>query len=98
MIDIATEEVFPLSDVPDRLGHARRGGRRMAVSTPFRWRKDGLRGVRLEAIRCGGTLCTSMAALQRFFDALGRADGPAPRPPSSRRRAVEAAGRELDRL
>jgi hypothetical protein len=40
------------------------------VSCLWRWVTRGLRGVRLESIRVGGVTCTSMAAVQRFFDAL----------------------------
>ena len=47
---------------------------------------DGVRGIRLESIMVGGTRCTSVQALQRFFDALTaaadaqkfRRDHPAP--------------------
>jgi hypothetical protein len=51
----------------------RRGGRPAHVSNLYRWALDGLRGVKLETIRVGGTLCTSREALERFFDRLDEA-------------------------
>lgn len=42
----------------------------MNRATLHRWATDGLKGVRLEVIRIGGTTCTSKSALQRFFNAL----------------------------
>jgi hypothetical protein len=37
-----------------------------------RWRKPGVRGVRLECIRVGGIWHTSTAAFQRFCDELSQ--------------------------
>src|SRR5262249_17386918 len=54
----------------------RRGGRPPHVSCLFRGAKQGLRGVRLETLRVGGTLCTSKEALERFFARLGETDDP----------------------
>jgi hypothetical protein len=98
-IIVAEETVIPLADVPNHVPPRR--GKKLHVATVFRW-KDGLRGVRLETIRIGGCLHTSVEALQRFFENLsaddaGRDPTP-PRTPAARRRAVERAGRELDRL
>jgi hypothetical protein len=71
MIDIANETTFPLCQAPDR-GRlpCRRRGRKPSVSTFFRWASKGVRGVRLEVVQIGGTKCTSVEALQRFFNAL----------------------------
>ena len=74
-MDIQSEHVFPLGDLPrQKCIPRRRGGKRLHKSTGFRWVQRGLRGVRLEAIRIGGTLCTSVEAVQRFFDALTHGD------------------------
>jgi hypothetical protein len=98
-IIVAEEEVFPLSEVPNRT--PRRHGKKIHIATVFRW-KDGLRGVRLETIRIGGTLHTSAQSLQRFFEALSATDAkPAHqliRTPANRARAITKAERELDRL
>jgi hypothetical protein len=47
-----------------------RGRKRPHSATLYRWAQRGLRGVRLETIRIGGTLCTSAEAIQRFCDRL----------------------------
>ena len=70
-IDLSSELPVPLSDVPSLpCIPRRRGGRKLHRSTPFRWAHAGVKGVHLEVIRVGGTLCTSVAALQRFFEQL----------------------------
>jgi hypothetical protein len=70
-IDPTREVLIPFRDVPSiRWIPRRRGARKLHFSTVFRWFNPGVRGVRLEAIRAGGTLCTTEAALARFFAAL----------------------------
>lgn len=73
-IDIFAEEVVSLADATKRLPKIR-NGKNLHLSTLFRWAQggklanDGSR-VRLETIQLGGTKCTSLEALQRFFDRL----------------------------
>jgi hypothetical protein len=75
MIDIRHEKVFPLTQAAKREeSPRRRRNKRPNVATIYRWAKHGVGGVRLQTIRVGGTLCTSVEALQRFFEALSRAD------------------------
>jgi hypothetical protein len=71
MIDPAVEPLIRLADVP-RLPWLprRRKGKRLHISSVIRWVSPGLRGHRLEALRVGGCLCTSEAALRRFFEKL----------------------------
>jgi hypothetical protein len=104
VITIADERVFPLGDMPDHVPHGR-GGKRRHPSTGFRWAKHGHRGIRLETIRIGGTLCTSVEALQRFFERLSATDGPAPasstparRSPACRAKDIATADAELKKL
>ncbi len=52
----------------------RRKGKKPHIATLYRWASSGFRGVRLETIRIGGTLCTSREALDRFFAALTLGD------------------------
>ena len=74
MIDIQSEELITLSEAAKFVPRRRRG-RKVSTSTIYRWAsKSGLRGVRLSTIRAGGALCTSVEALQRFFDALTALD------------------------
>jgi len=69
MIDLSTETVLSLPDACQRL--PRRGeGKRPHPNTLYRWATEGVRGVHLETLRVGGTLCTSIEALQRIFEAL----------------------------
>ena len=74
MISIQRERVIPMSEVGDHCPR-RRAGKKVHLSTGIRWARagvvgdDGTRGY-LETIRVGGTLCTSVEALQRFFERL----------------------------
>ncbi len=98
-IDVATQTVFPLADTPAHVPR-RRGGKKLNKATAFRWAKDGLRGVRLETLRVGGTLCTSVEALQRFFERLSEEEPRATqmRTPAARQNALARVDRELDSL
>ncbi len=99
MIDISQEETFSLTEAAKQLP-CRRKGKRPNVATLYRWSATGCRGIRLETINIGATRCTSMEALQRFFDALtAQAEHrPVPQPPrltATRRKQIEAAERRL---
>lgn len=70
-IDPRHEPPIPLNQVPNLSWiPRRRRGRKLHPSSAYRWFRHGIRGVRLEGIRIGGTLCTSEAALTRFFERL----------------------------
>lgn len=73
MIDIATEELLTLKDACHLLPRRRRG-RKPSFSTIWRWALHGVRGVQLETLRVGSTLCTSRESLQRFFAKLSESD------------------------
>jgi len=103
--DPAVEPPIPLVQV-SKLSWLprRRRGRKIHVSTVFRWMQQGIRGIRLEGVKIGGTCCTSEAALKRFFAALSAADplcaatSPAPsRTPAAGTRARRRADRELSK-
>ena len=101
MIDIDREELITLAEAAKLLPR-RRKGRKPHVSTLHRWCTKGVHGVRLEYIYVGGTRCTSVAALQRFFDALTERDAgddfdaDVPRTPTvSRQKSIRAAQRRL---
>ncbi|WP_088257342.1 DUF1580 domain-containing protein [Fimbriiglobus ruber] len=74
-IDIAKERVVSFREAARDLCPRRRHGRKPHVSTFYRWAARGL-----ETIRVGGQLCTSVEALQRFFDRQTRTDNPRPVP------------------
>jgi hypothetical protein len=105
MIDSQSEALISLADAAKTLPRRRRG-RKCHVSTLFRWTTIGIRGVRLESLKCGGCRCTSREALQRFFEALSQPRqaravaghaGPPPvrRTAAQRQRASAEAGRRL---
>jgi hypothetical protein len=99
-IIVSHETVFPLGETAKHVPP--RGGKRLHQATAFRWAKDGCRGVKLETIRIGGSLCTSVEALQRFFERLSAGDAvpssaPEIRTSAARKRAFEQARQELRR-
>ena len=97
MIEFGTEAILTLKQAAAQLPHRRRGSR-PHVATLYRWAQRGLRGVRLETIQVGGTLCTSVEALQRFFEALGQSRQPIqPTTRAARQREIAAAELECDR-
>ena len=76
----------------------RQGGRKLNVATVYRWTDRGIRGIRLECTQVGGTRATSVEALERFFARLaGNEPAPARATPASKKRAVAAAERLLDK-
>jgi hypothetical protein len=99
-IDIARETVLTFSQAAAQLPRRRRG-RKPATSTIHRWATDGLHGIVLESLQCGGTRCTSVPALQRFFERLSEriARHPELVQPEHRERseAIEEAHQRLDR-
>jgi hypothetical protein len=99
-IDLTTESpLVRLGDVPDlRCLPRRRRGRKLHKSTPFRWANPGVRGIRLEVIRVGGTLCTTVPALQRFFERLAALpSSPDSGPSKGKRRHPGQVAEALDR-
>jgi len=95
-IDISVENPIPLIQAAAHVPRRRRG-RKAAASTLHRWATHGLRGIVLETLQVGGTKCTSLAALQRFFDRLSdskESSCESSNPP--RRRGFEQADRDLD--
>ncbi|HSI34581.1 MAG: DUF1580 domain-containing protein [Phycisphaerae bacterium] len=90
MIDPSIETPLPLTQAQSvRWLPKRRGQRKPHPSTFFRWAQRGLRGVKLETIRVGGTLCTTEQALVRFFARLSN--------PTVSARTADTAGSDLDR-
>lgn len=100
-INITRETIITLPEAAAMLP-ARRGGRKVHVSTLFRWAQKGCRGVRLEVVRIGSALHTSKEAMARFCDRLTEAH-PIPvsaevATPASRREAHENAEKEAKAL
>jgi hypothetical protein len=69
MINVADEQLLTLVEAARRLP-SRRCGKRVHSATVYRWISRGIRGVRLESIRVGGSTYTSAEAIQRFAHKL----------------------------
>lgn len=102
MIDIKTERLIPLRDVP-QLGilPPRRSGSRLNISTIYRWVLYGHRGIKLESLKIGSQRVTTIKALQEFCTALALKEDAAPSPntthPSKHKRSQEVEA-QLDQL
>ena len=100
MIDLNCEDVVSLTEATSLLPRRRRG-KKPHIATLYRWALHWVRGVKLETLQVGGTLCTSKEALQRFCERLSSPE--TGRPPTlrslaARDRAIERAGQELAKL
>lgn len=69
MISIHDERLIRLADVP-KLIPSNRDGKKIHISTVFRWCRPGLRGIRLECVKIGGASFTSHEAVERFVAKL----------------------------
>jgi hypothetical protein len=69
MIDVITEQIVTLAQLARRLPF-RRSDRPVHPATVHRWRRPGLRGVRLECVRIGGIWHTSLEAYARWVERL----------------------------
>ena len=68
-IDITREQPITFKRLVRELSE-RSGDRPLHKSTPMRWHARGLRGIKLEAVRIGGTWYTSLEAFGRFSERL----------------------------
>lgn len=97
MIDLSKERVISLTEAARELPR-RRKGVKPHVATLYRWASRGLRNIRLETIQVGGTLCTSVEALQRFCAQLSSHNSPQITPLHSRSKALQRASSRLQAL
>jgi hypothetical protein len=99
MIDIVNDRLIVLAEVPKILPR-KSGGKRLNLSTVYRWVQRGVNGKRLEAVRLGGVYYTSSEALQRFAESPFASDQSTenPRHRPDRDAAFTKASRELDEL
>lgn len=81
MIDINTEELIPLGNAAQRVP-GRLGKPGVHVSTMTRWCHEGINDERLEFVKVGGRILTSMAAVERFITRVTAAGRGSPTPPS----------------
>jgi len=98
MFDTSKETPISLSDATHLASMPRRrAGKRPHKSTLYRWGSHGFRGVRLDVLRIGSTLCTSREALQRFFERTTEADPHLGRSPRSTEPINDEEQREIER-
>ena len=94
MVDIQHEEIFSLPQAARSLpGHPH-------VSTIYRWRLRGIRGVKLETFLIGGRRFTSREAIERFTERITAVANGEPSPKRTNRQrgaAISQAERELGR-
>lgn len=95
-IDVENDELIPVLDLVQQ-----RLGRRLAPSTTWRWITKGVQvrgtAVKLQAVRVGGTWCTSRPAFADFLRrqtsaALHPAEQASEERPESVRRRLRDAG------
>jgi len=99
--DLLNENSFSLAQAARRLPKVR-GQKTPHPSTLFRWAIQGRRSrsgriIRLEIIRVGGTNCTSMEALNRFFDRLNDIEPVDPSKPR-KQALLERQAREAEKI
>ena len=69
--------LIPLTEVPRvlaRCGLRSRQGKRLHISTVYRWSTRGIRGQRLSTVKVGRTRCTSTDDVIRFIRAINEPD------------------------
>lgn len=76
-IDLNTERLLPLQDLPDYL-ESKGFGRRVTMRVVKRWVRQGCDGVLLEAVVIDRVGFTSLEAVQRWVDGQTAANGLAP--------------------
>jgi hypothetical protein len=67
-----TDEILSFGQLARRLTRLR-DDRPVSPRTPYRWATEGLCGVKLETTYQGGVRVTSVAAVERFFQAVAQA-------------------------
>jgi len=100
MIDLTQEELVPIRNVPKHLP-PRPTGKRVHISAVYRWLLRGIRGIRLESLKIGGTTYTSKEALQRFADRLSNtshAPDTTPATTLTRKRQIDRAARQVEAI
>src|SRR5262245_30432403 len=103
-IDSREETCYTLANIRRFLPATTRAGKPPHPSVIYRWITRGLKAkdgsvVRLEALVCGGAICTSREAVERFFAELTARSGlPVASPAVLSRREREQTSRELKAL
>lgn len=95
MIDIVKEELILFADLPKHL--PKRGKKDIHLSACYRWKNQGVAGIRLETVFMAGHRYTSREALNRFWQAVTVAkDGRQTVATKKATRSKNAANEELN--
>ena len=95
MIDIAKETLILFSDLPKHL--PKRGKKDIHLSACYRWKNQGIAGVRLETVFIAGNRWSSIEALNRFWQRVTEAkDGRQSEATKTSKRTSATANNELD--
>lgn len=90
MLDWQNERLFSLPEMAIELSRVRQ--RPMSKERLKSWIERGFDGEKLESVRWGKTLCTSLEAIDRFVTRLSHDEY------GNRKKRSERANRELDRI
>ncbi len=66
-LNILVEDVIPLSDVAGEIP-----GYKVHSTTVWRWHRRGVRGVKLEVVIVGNSICPSRQAVIRFLQRINQ--------------------------
>jgi Protein of unknown function (DUF1580) len=100
-IDSREEQCYTLAHIRQYLPATTRGGKPPHPSVIYRWVTRGIKAkdgtvCRLDCLVCGGAICTSREAVERFFGELTARSGlPVARPAVASARERERTSREL---
>lgn len=105
IIDIKVEKIQSLAEASRWIPSSRRG-KKVHVRTIVRWHRVGISGVKLAAFWAGGTLMTSLEAIESFFAEVSLAkeqksrqlQTPPALPPPPPPRAKEQKSRQLQTM
>lgn len=96
-IDLTTEELILFSDLPKHLPK-QPSGKKLHLSAAYRWKNQGICGVRLETIFVAGSRYTTKQALNRFWHRVTAAkDGVTYSPTKSAKKLQKQASDELEK-
>lgn len=95
-IDLRSEDVVTIAEAVQGLP-PHQNGRKIHISTIYRWISRGIHGVRLESLKLGRRLVTSHEAIQRFAERLSEPRGPGSPHSLEAARHAERFEEELDR-
>ena len=95
-IDPLNDQLLTMSQAAALLPK-RRGGSKVAITTLWRWRTRGSKGVRLATVKVGGHVYTSREALTAFIEAQSVAAPALPAAESPSRRSRRAMA-ELEKM